>query len=128
MISISLRKICKRHVNNVQLHRADACFLPYKDNVFDTIITTGGFNTFGQKEQAITEMLRVAKPGALIIIADEGLSPKRKNSIVGKLLLKENKLYGCKPPKSYIPKSVHAKNTWIYRDTFYLTWFYNNKQ
>ena len=73
-------------------------------------------------------MLRVAKPGALIIIADEGLSPKRKNSIVGKLLLKENKIYGCKPPKSFIPISVHAKNTWIYRDTFYLTWFYNNKQ
>lgn len=127
MISISLRKVNKKHIKNIQLHRADACFLPYKDNLFDAVITTGGFNTFGQKEKAIAEIIRVAKPGALIIIGDEGLSRRRRNTFLGKLLLKENKLYISSPPKNYIPESFHAKTNWIYRDTFYLVWFYNYK-
>ncbi len=45
--------------------------LPFKDATFDMVMHIGGINFFNNKAQAIHEMIRVAKPGARFIIADE---------------------------------------------------------
>lgn len=45
--------------------------LPYQDNSFDGVFHIGGINFFNDKQKAIKEMIRVAKPGARILIADE---------------------------------------------------------
>ena len=45
--------------------------LPFRDREFDAVLSNGGFNHFDDPEKALREMVRVAKPGAPIVIADE---------------------------------------------------------
>lgn len=55
----------------VQLFRGNGEELPFQDNSFDGVFHIGGINFFNDKQKAITEMIRVAKPGARILISDE---------------------------------------------------------
>lgn len=55
---------------NLQLAQANAEYLPYRDGSFDCVFHTGGINFFNDRERAIREMIRVAKPGARITIID----------------------------------------------------------
>ena len=55
----------------VKLYRANAEELPFKDNSFDVVFHLGAFNLFQHKQEALNEMIRVAKPGSRIVIADE---------------------------------------------------------
>ncbi|MCX6064988.1 MAG: methyltransferase domain-containing protein [Chloroflexi bacterium] len=45
--------------------------LPFKDASFDSIFHIGGINSINNKKAAIDEMIRVAKPGARVLIAAE---------------------------------------------------------
>jgi ubiquinone/menaquinone biosynthesis C-methylase UbiE/uncharacterized protein YbaR (Trm112 family) len=45
--------------------------LPYKDGIFDGVFHVGGLNFFNNQKAAIDEMIRVARPGGRILIADE---------------------------------------------------------
>lgn len=45
--------------------------LPFADNSFDVVFHSGGINFFNDIPKAINEMIRVAKPGSRILIADE---------------------------------------------------------
>jgi ubiquinone/menaquinone biosynthesis C-methylase UbiE len=45
--------------------------LPFEDGIFDGVFHVGGINFFNNKKAAIDEMIRVARPGARILIADE---------------------------------------------------------
>lgn len=67
------------------LYRANAEQLPFKDNSFDVVFHLGAINLFQNKKQAIDEMIRVAKAGTRIIIADETEKASRLFAIfVGK--------------------------------------------
>jgi ubiquinone/menaquinone biosynthesis C-methylase UbiE/uncharacterized protein YbaR (Trm112 family) len=48
--------------------------LPFKDDSFDSVFHIGGINFFSHQQNAIDEMIRVAKPGTRIIICDENES------------------------------------------------------
>lgn len=67
--------------------------LPFRDDSFEGVFHVGGINFFNNKKDAIDEMIRVAKPGARILIADETekgargyekFIPGFKGSFVGK--------------------------------------------
>ncbi len=45
--------------------------LPFQEGSFDSVFHIGGINFFNDKRAAIEEMIRVAKPGTRILIADE---------------------------------------------------------
>jgi ubiquinone/menaquinone biosynthesis C-methylase UbiE len=45
--------------------------LPFADESFDVVFHVGGINFFSDRAKAIAEMIRVAKPGSKILIADE---------------------------------------------------------
>ena len=45
--------------------------LPFADNTFDIVFHNGGINFFNDKALTISEMLRVAKAGNKLLIADE---------------------------------------------------------
>jgi SAM-dependent methyltransferase len=62
---------CAKWKLKAELCRADAEYLPYKDCTFDVVFHLGAINLFQNKKQAIDEMIRVAKPGTKIVIADE---------------------------------------------------------
>lgn len=49
----------------------NAEYLPFANDSFDVVFHVGGINFFSDRERAIHEMIRVAKPGSRILIADE---------------------------------------------------------
>jgi ubiquinone/menaquinone biosynthesis C-methylase UbiE len=54
-----------------ELFLGNAERLPFADESFDVVFHTGGINFFSDRARAIEEMIRVAKPGSLILIVDE---------------------------------------------------------
>lgn len=78
--NIMLQK-CTRNSHKWQqpvlLYRANAEELPFKDNSFDVVFHLGAINLFRDKKSAIDEMIRVAKPGTKIVIADESEKASR---------------------------------------------------
>jgi ubiquinone/menaquinone biosynthesis C-methylase UbiE/uncharacterized protein YbaR (Trm112 family) len=66
---------CRRLVTqrgwSVDLFLGMAEALPFQPGAFDSVFHIGGINFFSGKQQAIEEMIRVARPGSRIIIADE---------------------------------------------------------
>jgi ubiquinone/menaquinone biosynthesis C-methylase UbiE/uncharacterized protein YbaR (Trm112 family) len=74
-ISLGQLQRCQSYVAkkgwNVDLFLGNGEQLPFQNEVFDGIFHVGGINFFNNKKAAIDEMIRVAKPGARILIADE---------------------------------------------------------
>jgi ubiquinone/menaquinone biosynthesis C-methylase UbiE/uncharacterized protein YbaR (Trm112 family) len=56
---------------SVELFLANGEQLPFRDGSFDGVFHVGGINFFNNKQHAIDEMIRVSRPGARILIADE---------------------------------------------------------
>jgi ubiquinone/menaquinone biosynthesis C-methylase UbiE len=54
-----------------KLYLGNAESLPFTDSSFDVVFHVGGINFFNDRGKAIGEMIRVAKPGSLLLIADE---------------------------------------------------------
>lgn len=50
--------------------RADVHALPFKDNAFDDVISTEAFHHYGNQQEALAAMVRVAKPGGKVIVSD----------------------------------------------------------
>jgi len=53
------------------LYLGNAESLPFADDSFDVVFHVGGINFFNDRAKAIHEMIRVARPGSLLLIADE---------------------------------------------------------
>ena len=56
---------------DADLYLGNAESLPFTDSSFDVVFRVGGINFFNDRAKAIREMIRVAKPGSLLLIADE---------------------------------------------------------
>jgi ubiquinone/menaquinone biosynthesis C-methylase UbiE len=74
-LSLEMLRKCQAklqpHEKNSMLVQANAERLPFADGSFDVVWHMGGINLFDRPAVAVKEMLRVARPGALILIADE---------------------------------------------------------
>jgi len=74
-ISLGQLNRCREFVAHrgwdTQLQLGNAEQLPYQDNTFGGVFHIGGINFFNNKKKAIEELIRVAKPGARILICDE---------------------------------------------------------
>jgi len=64
-------KFAKTRALPVDLFLGMAEALPFKPESFDIVFHIGGINFFSDKKKAIEEMIRVARPGSKIVIADE---------------------------------------------------------
>jgi ubiquinone/menaquinone biosynthesis C-methylase UbiE len=56
---------------SADLFLGNAECLPFADSSFDVVFHVGGINFFNDRAKAIREMIRVARPGSRIMIADE---------------------------------------------------------
>lgn len=56
---------------DADLFLGNAETLPFVDASFDVVFHVGGINFFNDRAKAVREMIRVAKPGSLLLIADE---------------------------------------------------------
>jgi ubiquinone/menaquinone biosynthesis C-methylase UbiE len=59
-----------REVDNLRYERADVRALPYPDASFDRVVTRFSFHHFEDKPQAMRELVRVCKPGGLVLVSD----------------------------------------------------------
>lgn len=82
-ISMGMLKKCSKNMKkwNIEAELINCCAeaLPFEDNYFDVVFHVGGINFFTDKEAAINEMIRVAKKGANIMIADETETVVKEN-------------------------------------------------
>ena len=91
----------------------------FPDDYFDAVIHTGGINTFSDQSRAFSEMTRIGKPGGMVIICDEGLSPEQEKTEFGQWVISHNKLFKHKPPLDKVPKEMEdLRHWWIMNDTF----------
>lgn len=65
------RENLRRWEMEADLFLGNAEALPFADASFDVVFHVGGINFFSDRAAAIREMIRVARPGTLLLIADE---------------------------------------------------------
>jgi LSD1 subclass zinc finger protein len=72
-ISRSQLKACRRRAAGrpVWLAQCEAEELPLESGQFDAVLSIGAFNYFNDPEGSLREMVRVARPGAPIVVSDE---------------------------------------------------------
>jgi len=74
-ISWGMLTQCQRHLRKWRLQAelllGNAEELPFQDDVFDAVLHVGGINAFNDRAKAMAEMVRVARPGTKVVIADE---------------------------------------------------------
>ncbi len=72
-ISRSQLEACRRRAagRSVWLAQGEAEDLPLESQRFDAVLSIGAFNYFNDPEGALKEMIRVARPGAPIVVSDE---------------------------------------------------------
>lgn len=68
---VNCRANMQRWGLEADLFMGNAESLPFADASFDVVFHVGGINFFNDRAKAIQEMIRVAKPGSKILIADE---------------------------------------------------------
>jgi ubiquinone/menaquinone biosynthesis C-methylase UbiE/uncharacterized protein YbaR (Trm112 family) len=94
---------------SVDLFLGNAEVLPFQDAAFDSLVHMGGINFFNDKKKAIAEMIRVVRPGARILIADESERGARgyEHTIPGfKKSFKEPRA-AVTPPIDLVPLEMH---------------------
>lgn len=67
MIELARRKAEYLKLSNVEFHHANACSLPFEDNLFDCVTVGFGLRNVADLNLAISEMARVVKPGGMVI-------------------------------------------------------------
>jgi ubiquinone/menaquinone biosynthesis C-methylase UbiE len=123
MLKVAQKKTKAKRLQ-ADLLQANASYLPYRTAVFDAALHIGGLNTFADKKRAIDEMVRVVKPGSKVVICDEGLAPGKEKTLRGRLILKRDRLYACKPPIELIPDGVEdPKVYWTWHDFYWVVEF-----
>ena len=114
-ISWKMLSRCRRRAARL---RRDACLclaqaeaLPFREETFDGVFSVGGFNFFTDKHAAMNEMIRVAKPGATILIVDE--TPKHvktayERTPLARKAFKEESSDSLRAPVDLVPESMQA--------------------
>jgi ubiquinone/menaquinone biosynthesis C-methylase UbiE len=128
-ISVGMLKQCKKkYSSKTNLELVNCCGedLPFKDNQFDIVFHIGGINFFNDKELAIKEMIRVAKPNTKLLIADETadyIDNQYKKSLFSKSYYK-GKTFDLSSFENLIPKSVKEyKTELLWKNKFYCITF-----
>ncbi|MBS3904395.1 MAG: methyltransferase domain-containing protein [Simkania sp.] len=128
-ISMGMLRACQKYslLNpyDLQLVQANAEYLPFKDHSFDVVFHFGGINFFNDKARAINEMIRVAKPGAKILIGDE--TQKHVDSIYKKMPLVKRYYQEAQPvviPRDLIPANMsNIKVEYKWNNSMYILTF-----
>jgi ubiquinone/menaquinone biosynthesis C-methylase UbiE len=122
-LRVARERMLGRNIRTELVH-GNATYLPYKSNVFDAVLSLGGFNNFSDKKRSLEEMHRVAKAGGKVVMEDEGLSPDRERTLLGKYILMCMKDFSSKPPLEHLPGAIEdLKLYWINQGTCWVIEF-----
>jgi len=127
-ISYGMLKKCRRNSKkwniDIDLVQGNAETLPFKDEAFDMVFHIGGINFFNNKAKAITEMIRVAKPGANIYIGDETAKQIEKQPKIVSYFYQKPDPEIYDPPVEHIPGEMLDLTTHtLWNEMIYLVSF-----
>ncbi|MGE5223742.1 MAG: class I SAM-dependent methyltransferase [Omnitrophica WOR_2 bacterium] len=71
MIQITTRNLKAAGIT-IPLQRANIEAIPYRSEVFDTVVNTMAFSGYPRADRAMSEIRRVLKPGGRLILIDAG--------------------------------------------------------
>ena len=107
---------CRKRGLEVDLFLGTAEALPFKDNAFEATFHVGGINFFSDKQAAVAEMIRVARPGTKIAIADENENAAQSlDWLPGAGRLFEKKREAITTPVDLVPaamQEIKADSIW----------------
>jgi ubiquinone/menaquinone biosynthesis C-methylase UbiE len=107
-----------------ELVLGEASRLPFAGNSFDAVFHHGGIAEFGDAGGAIEEMMRVAKPGARVVICDVGVPTDRKLSLANRLLMRFQPDYRKPPPLESVPRGAQdTQLSWFHGGGWYMLEF-----
>lgn len=124
-ISVETLTVCRekllRQGTKAELVESDIGHLPFPDDRFDAVLSFGGISQFGDAQAAISEMVRVARPGARVVIGDVGVQPDRRTSVRNKLVIRANPRYAAEPPTDLLPtEAAELHVSWFRNGTCYV--------
>lgn len=107
MLEVGQKKVTAQQLNQkIELMLADSEAIPFEDNSFDAITVAFGIRNFEHLERGLSEILRVLKPGGILVILETS-NPTRfpyKQGyqfytryilpLIGKLFSKDQSAYG----------------------------------
>lgn len=115
MLEVGRKKIAQKGwQDRIQMVQGDSEDLPFEDNTFDAITVAFGVRNFENLRAGLSEMLRVANPGAKIVILEFskptkfpikqvfGIYSKKVIPFLGEKISKDRQAY------AYLPESVAA--------------------
>jgi ubiquinone/menaquinone biosynthesis C-methylase UbiE len=125
MLTACQANLTRWHIKaDLVLGNAEA--LPFASDSLDVVFHVGGINFFNDRARAIREMIRVAKPGRLILIADETeryvKSAYERNPITRRFY--KNRREAVSAPLDLVPPEmleIHLEKLWD--DKFYALTF-----
>ncbi|MFN8243881.1 MAG: class I SAM-dependent methyltransferase [Ferruginibacter sp.] len=124
-ISMGMLKKCKKRFSNkFNLSLVNCCAedLPFADESFDIVFHIGGINFFSDKARAIHEMIRVARRGTKILIADETadyIDKQYKKSWFSRKHFRD-KTFNLEALEKLIPSTVaETKTELLWENRFY---------
>ncbi|MCB9762318.1 MAG: class I SAM-dependent methyltransferase [Alphaproteobacteria bacterium] len=121
MLRLGARKLARAGVD-AWLALADVHALPFPDDTFDGVVHVGAVNNWRDKRRALAELLRVARPGAPVVIVDEQLDPALRRSLVHRGLFRAMTWYDRRPqaPVALLPADAEAISVTQLTRYFYL--------
>ena len=100
---------------------SNAMHLPYEDNYFDAFYSFGAVGEFSDIKKFFSEVVRVCKPGAKVVVGDENLPIWQRNSDFGTILSNYNKQFLEEVPFESLPiEAREVRCQWIIGGVFYL--------
>jgi ubiquinone/menaquinone biosynthesis C-methylase UbiE len=125
MLRITARRLDRERIFG-DLVEGDARHLPFPDDEFDAVLSFGGFNGLDNRKNALIEMMRVAKPGAKIVVADQGMSEIKRNTLLGRLFVRQDPWLRQEPPVDLLPDGARNVQVTHFRaENWYLIDFVN---
>lgn len=121
-LSLAMLERCARNLVNWRrsavLVQGNAESLPFPDEAFDAVFHIGGINFFSDRAAAIREMVRVAKPGTRLLIADETETHVRtayeRTPLLGRLF--RNRKDAVTPPLDLVPPGMEEIRLMLLND------------
>lgn len=108
MLRVACDRLAAHGQRDLRLVQGDAHALPFADDTFDRVLHVGGIGGFRDPAQALAELVRVARPGATIVVVDEQLDPHRKHGWWPRAWFKALTFYDERPhcPTGELPRGV----------------------
>lgn len=100
--------------DRLSLFAADPAHLPFQPATFDRVLVCGGFDCFRDPARAMAELVRVVKPGGLVVIVDKQPDPARSSPLQSLVLsrVRADAVLPAEAPVELVPEGcrrVHSQ-------------------